>query len=282
MLPPTRVGAMACAIDRGTDWVAPGAAACAVGAAEATRDRPNAVAQVMTSRRGRRSTCEAKGKANCAEADASLTFELVGEPFRGWTEDFQRFFIGLELDNSKSYFETNRGLYLDRVRGPMEALLAALEPEFGKGKVARANRDIRFSNDKSPYKTNIYAMNPGGYVALDARGLTSAAGRYELEKSQLDTYREAVIAEASGSRLLAIVHGLEATGYEVGGEELKRTPPGLSADHPRARLLRHKRLYVWKNFGLQPWLGTAAAKDRVVEVWRDAKPLSEWFDQVLE
>jgi uncharacterized protein (TIGR02453 family) len=205
----------------------------------------------------------------------------VGEAFRGWTEDFQRFFIGLELDNSKSYFEANRSLYLGKVKGPMEALLAELEPEFGKGKIARPNRDIRFSNDKSPYKTNIYGMNPGGYVALDAKGLTSAAGRYELDKPQLDTYREAVIAEETGSRLQTVVHGLEAAGYEVGGEELKRTPPGLSADHPRARLLRHKRLYVWKNFGLQPWLGTAGAKDRVAEVWRDAKPLTDWFDRVL-
>jgi uncharacterized protein (TIGR02453 family) len=205
----------------------------------------------------------------------------VGEAFRGWTEDFQRFFIGLELDNSKSYFEANRTLYLGKVKGPMESLLAELEPEFGKGKIARPNRDIRFSNDKSPYKTNIYGMNPGGYVALDAKGLTSAAGRYELDKPELDTYREAVIAEVTGSQLLTVVHGLEAAGYEVGGEELKRTPPGLSADHPRARLLRHKRLYVWKNFGLQPWLGTAGAKDRVAEVWRDAKPLTDWFDRVL-
>jgi uncharacterized protein (TIGR02453 family) len=205
----------------------------------------------------------------------------VGDAFRGWTEDFQRFFIGLELDNSKSYFEANRKLYLGKVKGPLEALLAELEPEFGKGKIARPNRDIRFSNDKSPYKTNIYAMSPGGYVALDAKGFTAAAGHYELDKPQLDAYREAVIADRTGSPLLAIVHELEAGGYEVGGEELKRTPPGLAADHPRARLLRHKRLYVWKNFGLHPWLGTAKAKDRVVGVWRDAKALNDWFDRIL-
>jgi len=118
-------------------------------------------------------------------------------------------------------------------------------------------------------------------VSLDAKGLSSAAGHYELDKDQLEAYREAVVADRTGSRLLAIVHKLEAGGYEVGGEELKRTPAGLAADHPRARLLRHKRLYVWKNFGLQPWLGTAQAKDRVAEVWRDARPLTEWMGRAV-
>ena len=206
----------------------------------------------------------------------------MGDRFQGWSEDFQRFFIGLQLDNSKRYFEANRKLYLEHVKAPLAALLAELEPEFGKAKISRPNRDIRFSNDKSPYKTNIYAsLDRGGYVALDAKGFTAAAGRYELDRGQLDAYRQAVITEETGSRLLAIVGGLETGGYEIGGEELKRTPPGLPADHPRARLLRHRRLYMWKNFGLQPWLGTAGGKDRVAGVWRDARPLTEWFERVL-
>ena len=201
--------------------------------------------------------------------------------FEGWSEDFQRFFIGLELDNSKRYFDANKKLYLERVRGPLEALLAELEPEFGKGKIARANRDIRFSANKAPYKTNVYAMTPGGYVALDAKGLTAAGGRYEMEKSQLDAYRAVVAADRPGAELERIVSALESAGYEIGGEELKRTPPGLPPDHPRARLLRHKRLYFWKGFGLQPWLGSAKAKERVAEVWRAGKPLEDWFHRHL-
>ena len=197
--------------------------------------------------------------------------------FEGWSEDFQRFFIGLELDNSKRYFDANKKLYLERVRGPLEALLAELEPEFGKGKIARPNRDIRFSANKAPYKTNVYAMTPGGYVALDAKGLTAAGGRYEMEKSQLDAYRAVVGADRPGAELERIVSALESAGYEIGGEELKRIPPGFPPDHPRARLLRHKRLYFWKNFGLQPWLGSARAREKVAEVWRAAKPLEDWF-----
>jgi len=212
----------------------------------------------------------------------ALTFATVGGTFRGWTEDFQRFFIGLELDNSKTYFQANKKLYLERVRAPMEALLAELEPEFGKGKISRPNRDIRFSSDKSPYKTRIYAMvEGGGYLSLDAKGLTAAAGHYELDREQIEAYRAAVVDDKTGSRLLAIVQKLESGGYELGGEELKRTPAGLPAEHPRARLLRHKRLYAWKSFGLQPWLGSAKARDRVADAWRDVLPLRDWMNGIL-
>ena len=201
--------------------------------------------------------------------------------FRGWPEDAQRFFIGLELDNSKRYFEANRTVYEQSVKGPMLALVASLEEDFGPGKVFRPNRDIRFAKDKSPYKTNIAAsvgrLHQGGYVSLDARGLTAAGGYYELNPAQLKKYRTKVAAAATGDALMTLVTKLEKAGYEIGGAELKRVPPGWPQDHPRARLLRHKRLFVWRNFGLQPWLGTAGARARVVKVWTDVQPLNDWF-----
>jgi uncharacterized protein (TIGR02453 family) len=215
--------------------------------------------------------------------DAILS--AVGDGFQGWPEKYQEFFIGLQLDNSKSYWEKHKKTYLEWVRKPMEDLLADLEPEFGPGKVFRPNRDIRFSADKSPYKTNISAdmgMNGnGGYVSLDARGLLSAAGRYHLEPEHLATFRKAVADNASGRALVKITEHLESQGYEIGGQDLKRVPPGYPQDHPRARLLRHKRLYFWRHFGLVPWIGSAAAKERITQVWRDGAPLHEWFAKHL-
>src|SRR6202521_531516 len=201
--------------------------------------------------------------------------------FRGWPEEFQRFFIGLELDNSKRYFEANRKTYEEAVKAPMVALLASLEDEVGPGKVFRPNRDVRFSKDKSPYKTNIAGTagmgGHGGYLSLDARGLTVAAGRYELSTEQLNKYRNKVAVDSTGAPLAAIVAKLEKAGYEIGGEALKRVPAGLPQDHPRARLLRHKILYIYKNFGLQPWLGSSAARKHIVKVWNDAEPLNDWL-----
>jgi len=205
--------------------------------------------------------------------------------FKGWPEDFQRFFIGLELDNSKKYFEANRGTYEESVKGPMVALLESLEPDFGPGKVFRANRDIRFSKDKSPYKTNIAADvgmgAKGGYLSLDARGFTVATGRYMLSPEEIAKFRKKVAADASGRQLAAIVSRLEKTGYDIGGEELKRVPPPWPQDHARAELLRRKSLYVWKNYGLQPWLGSSSARKHVVKMWSDAQPLNDWFKKNL-
>jgi uncharacterized protein (TIGR02453 family) len=201
--------------------------------------------------------------------------------FSGWPEEFQRFFIGLELDNSKRYFEAHRSTYDESVRAPMVALMESLEDEYGPAKVFRANRDIRFSKDKSPYKTNIAAHNGkdgvGGYLSLDKKGLTVAVGCYELTTEQLAKYRKRVAAEASGVPLASIVATLEKAGYNMGGEQLKRVPAGWPQDHPRARLLRHKLLYVYRDFGLQPWLGSAAARTRVVKVFADAEPLGTWL-----
>jgi uncharacterized protein (TIGR02453 family) len=201
--------------------------------------------------------------------------------FSGWPEECQRFFIGLELDNSKKYFDANRMVYEEMVKGPMVALIGSLEKDYGPGKVFRPNRDIRFSKDKSPYKTNIagYAgmEGNGGYLSLDARGLTVASGRYEFTPEELNKYRKKVAAGPTGTLLVAIVAKLEKAGYKIGGEELKRVPAGFPQDHPRERLLRRKLIYIHKNFGLQPWLGTAAARKQIVKVFDDAAPLNDWM-----
>jgi uncharacterized protein (TIGR02453 family) len=205
----------------------------------------------------------------------------MASTFHGWPEEFQPFFIGLELDNSKRYFDANRKVYEESVKAPMIALVDSLAGDYGEGKVFRPNRDIRFSKDKSPYKTNIAGTagmgGHGGYISLDARGLTVAAGRYEMSQPQVIKFRKKVAADATGAPLAAIVSKLEKAGYGIGGEALKRVPAGLRQDHPRARLLRHKILYIHRNFGLQPWLGSAAARKHIVKVFSDAEPLNDWL-----
>jgi uncharacterized protein (TIGR02453 family) len=200
--------------------------------------------------------------------------------FNGWPETAQRFFIGLQLDNSKRYFEANRQLYLRDVRGPMEALSSELEQIVGPGHIFRINRDVRFSRDKSPYKTNVSAWwaGDGGelYVSLDSRDFYVWAGKHEMG-AWLESFRRAVIDERLGAKLVDAVAHIERMGYELGGESLKRVPQGYPGDHPRARFLRHKSIGVSRSYGLQPWLGSREAKDRVLEVWRDAAPLVGWL-----
>ena len=201
--------------------------------------------------------------------------------FSGWPDEAVEFFEGLQADNTKTYWTAHKPVYDASVHAPMAELLAELAGEFGPGRIARPYRDVRFRADKSPYKTSIYAMlEEGGYVSFGADGLSAAIGYYMMEPDQLDRYRRAVAADATGAGLAGLVERLTAEEIEVGGRNsLKRAPKGYPADHPRIELLRHKGLIAWRHWPTGAWLGTAAAKRRVVEFLRTAAPLKAWLDE---
>jgi uncharacterized protein (TIGR02453 family) len=199
--------------------------------------------------------------------------------FRGWPEEALEFFAGLEADNSKTYWQQNKDRYEQLVRAPMEDLVEELAPEWGEGKIFRPYRDIRFSADKSPYKTNIAAVVGGGYVQLSADGLGAGSGMWHMAPDQLERYRQAVSENKPGAALERIVEKASAAGLAITGhEELKTAPKGYAKDHPRIELLRHKGLITWREWPAGAWLGTRRAKDRVVEFLRHSKPLNAWLD----
>jgi len=199
--------------------------------------------------------------------------------FRGWPEEALAFYRGLESDNSKTYWTANKPVYEANVLAPMTALLDELAPEFGLGKIFRPNRDIRFSADKSPYKTAIGALlKRGGYVQLSAKGLAVGSGYHHLESDQLAKFRDAVAHEVSGPELVAVLKTLKAKHIGIyAGEELKTAPRGFPKDHPRVDLLRRKDLAAWRQWDPAPWLASVAAKTRVVEFLRNSKPLNDWL-----
>jgi uncharacterized protein (TIGR02453 family) len=200
--------------------------------------------------------------------------------FRGWKVEALEFFEGLEADNSKTYWQAHKDVYDDVVRAPMEELLAELEPKFGEGRVFRPYRDIRFSKDKSPYKTAIGATIGDGYIHLDARGLAAGSGMWEMAPDQLERYRAAVADDRSGSRVERIVSSARADGLAVSGHgELKTAPKGYPKDHPRIELLRYKGLTTWREWPAGAWLGTKRAKDRIVEFLERSKPLVGWLHE---
>ena len=198
--------------------------------------------------------------------------------FRGWPAEALEFFDGLEADNSKTYWQGNKAFYEEQVRGPMEELLAELAPAWGEGKIFRPFRDIRFSSDKSPYKTYMGATVGDGYLQLSSKGLGAGSGMWEMAPDQLERYRQAVVQERSGRSLASIVAKTSAAGLEAHGHDLlKTTPKGYPKDHPRIELLRYKGLITWKEWPAAAWLGTARAKDRVIEFLRLSKPLNGWL-----
>jgi uncharacterized protein (TIGR02453 family) len=199
--------------------------------------------------------------------------------FSGWPEEAFDFFDGLEADNSRTYWTANKAVYDDKILRPMTELTEELAAEFGEPKIFRPYRDLRFSRDKSPYKTHIGALiGETGYVQLSAEGLGAGAGRWELGTDDLARYREAVASDARGAELEQVIALIENEDITVHGHGvLKSAPRGYPADHPRIRLLRYKGLTAWQQWPVEPWLETAAAKDRVISFFRTARPLCSWL-----
>ena len=119
--------------------------------------------------------------------------------FEGFGLEVLAWFEGLEADNSKEYFAASRDFFEESIRDQMAALLGELSEKFGgEVKMFRQNRDIRFSPDKSPYKTNTYGVLYGSdiaaqglYASISARGLVAGSGYHVMARDQLDRYREA-------------------------------------------------------------------------------------------
>jgi uncharacterized protein (TIGR02453 family) len=199
--------------------------------------------------------------------------------FSGWPEDALDFYDGLAADNTKTYWTKHKPVYDELILGPMNELTEELAAEFGEPKLFRPYRDVRFSSDKTPYKTHIGAVLGGtGYVQLSAEGLAAGAGMWQLSPEQLARYRGAVTSDRLGPQLEKIVAKIKKAGHEVNGHGvLKSAPRGYPPDHPRIVLLRNKGLTAWHQWPVEPWLETAAAKDRLISFYRTALPLTSWL-----
>ncbi|MCW2931491.1 MAG: hypothetical protein JWM19_2453, partial [Actinomycetia bacterium] len=197
------------------------------------------------------------------------------------------FYEGLEADNSKPYWTSHKAVYDSAVLKPMADLVEEVAAELGplvgntEAKIFRPYRDIRFSADKTPYKTHIGATIGGhAYVQFSADGLGTGAGMWHLEAGELARYRTAVADDASGKRLTEVIAAIEKDGHEIHGHgSLKSAPRGYPADHPRIALLRHKGLTSWRHWTPGPWLATAEAKDRVLAFQRACAPLVDWLHE---
>ncbi|HEY1622506.1 MAG TPA: DUF2461 domain-containing protein [Streptosporangiaceae bacterium] len=203
--------------------------------------------------------------------------------FNGWPEEALDFFDDLAADNTKSFWTAHRAVYDEKILRPMTELTEELAEEFGEPKIFRPYRDVRFSKDKTPYKTHIGAVvGRRAYVQLSAEGLGAGAGMWEMDPERLARYRHAVDDPASGEALEKIVAAITAEGPVVHGHGvLKSAPRGYTADHPRIELLRYKGITAWRQWPVESWLTTAAARERIAVFIRTCQPLNEWLNRYV-
>ncbi len=220
--------------------------------------------------------------------------------FQGFADTSGRFFQALARKNDREWFQEHKSEYETGWQAPMKLLLhdvsAAIDKtyeycELDEPKVFRIFRDVRFSKDKTPYKTHI-----GGFIPLLRRGKKvtdlpmalyfhvspketfGAAGHYMMEADSLERFRAAVADKKRGSELERILARLAKKGFQPDSHDtLKRVPKGYDADHPRADMLKRKGLVVTFPKLPRSLLASPKLTRWVVDACKTTAPLVEWL-----
>lgn len=222
------------------------------------------------------------------------------DAFAGFPKPGIAFLRGLEKNNAKPWFDANRGDYQAHLLEPAKQFVVAMgarlskldddvhaEPSVG-GSIFRINRDIRFSKDKTPYKTHLdlwfwtgpdkKAAHSGFFFRMHARTLLLGVGVHEFPKERLDPYRNAVADDETGRALGSLTAKLEKAGYDVGGEHYKKVPKGYDPDHPRARLLRYNALHAGIEMPLPAEVHSAKLVTLCAGHYKKLLPLHQWLN----
>ena len=205
----------------------------------------------------------------------------------------------LAKNNNRPWFEANRPTY-ERAKGLFEDFvdelilgLGAIEDMRGvtaRDCVMRIYRDIRFSKDKTPYKTGLGAsIGPGGkksyrfhyYLHLEPGNASMVAGGlHEPESAQINRFRAAI--SRNPRKFKAIVAHASFKRYfgEIGGDKLKTVPQGYDRAHPEIELLRMKEVVAVHHLSDADILAPGIAK-HVVKACTAMKPLLDYFGSVV-
>ena len=226
--------------------------------------------------------------------------------FTGFPIECFDFLDGLKRHNERSWFERHRAEFEQSVLEPSRAFVvgfgSAMRTRYpalvfdpavnGTGSMFRLARDIRFSRDKSPYKTNLgfrfwlseqarAKRHVGIYVNVATEGVEVYGGTHGLDPTETRAFRNGLKTAKQGAQFLSIVDELVRQGYRLHGECLARVPREFPVDHPQANLARYKDLMA-----VSPIIDRTAASrpaliDACVRHAAALKPLNDWFVKVL-
>jgi uncharacterized protein (TIGR02453 family) len=199
-------------------------------------------------------------------------------------------------NNNKAWFDAHRAEYA-RARGAFEAtvedIIRGFEPIDDLGFVTakqcifRINRDVRFSKDKSPYKTNMSAVIAKGgrksegrsyYLQIGPGNSFMGGGLYDVDRTQLDNVRRHIVNDAAPLRaVIADPQFVRAFGG-LQGEQLKTAPQGYDREHPDIDLLRYKQFLATQSLS-DELVASDGFVDHVLEVFATLKPFLVYLDE---
>jgi uncharacterized protein (TIGR02453 family) len=230
---------------------------------------------------------------------------IAGTAFQGFRPEAIQFLADLAANNDRDWFNPRKAEYERLLKGPLEALCRALDEAFHARDIPlegdpsrspfRIYRDVRFSKDKSPYKTNVAASfpwaeggstdgphgfgesgNPGGYFHLAPGEVYIGGGMWHPPTAKLAAFRNAVADDPKRVRALLDDPTFKDTFGAISGDMLTRVPSGFPKDHPEADLLKHKDLTFGRRLADRDVEGPQLV-DLIADSFETAVPVMRWL-----
>ncbi|MEM8889056.1 MAG: DUF2461 domain-containing protein [Bacteroidota bacterium] len=214
-------------------------------------------------------------------------------------KDTLKFLKELSKNNNREWFDENRGSYIkarDNFRAFVEDLIDEIidfDPDLigieGKKAIFRLFRDVRFSKNKDPYKTNFGAsLSKGGrkspyagyYIHLSPDGNFFGGGSYRPEAAELKKIRAYIETNAADLHAITSDKKFQELFGNIQGDSLKTAPKGYPKDHPEIELLRMKGFYVMTSLPTAELTQEGLAQ-KVAEKLKVMHPLVEFLNEAI-
>jgi uncharacterized protein (TIGR02453 family) len=224
-------------------------------------------------------------------------------PFTGFSNKAVEFLANLRANNEREWFEENKPEYERWVREPALDFITAFSkplsqfapcfiamPKKVGGSLMRPYRDVRFSRDKTPYKTNVGIQfrhelgkdvhAPGYYFHIDPDGVFIGAGIWHPDSNSIAKIRGAIAEQSTGWRRATNSRAFKEN-FELGGTRLKRPPRGFDKDHPLITDLKRKDFMAISNLDIESLHSPEIVAD-VAKLFRKTTPLMKFLCKAIE
>ncbi|HEY6951917.1 MAG TPA: DUF2461 domain-containing protein [Bacteroidota bacterium] len=222
-------------------------------------------------------------------------------PFEGFPKEGLQFFRKLKRNNNRTWFEGHKQEYEEYLKLPMQSFISSLQPHFAtfapefdlspKRSIFRIYRDVRFSKDKTPYKTHIAAhfvlrgrekgfVGSGYYLHIEPGEVFVGGGIYMPDPDQLKGIRTAIAQHSDEFLSIINARAFKKRFGKIEGDRLQRIPKGYDDSHPMAEWLKLKQFFVGKSFP-DTFCRKPSLVETVAAVCQDAAPLVRFLNRAV-